>query len=329
MSFQDIVGHKTAINILKDELRTKRINHAYLFVGVEGVGKKLIAFQFARAYNCQEIIGDSCDSCLICQKINHFNHPDVQLLGIEEDEKVIKIEQIRQLQKEIIYKPYESDKKIYIIEDADKMTLEAANCLLKTLEEPPEFAVIILLAKETNKLLPTIVSRCQLLNLRGISRILIKEEIVKKGVSEKEADIYAGIAEGSIGKAITLAEDEEYLNTREHVFSFLSQVPEIDQIKIFTEVKEMIKLLENDFPLFDLLLSWYRDIIICKAGKQEQILNLDFLSDIQAQARIYTKFELIKIVNLINEIKRQIQLNVRKDLALAVMLLKIRGKRVS
>lgn len=334
MGFKDIIGQEAAIRILQDELLSTRIHHAYLFMGKEGVGKKSLALQFARALNCSEEEADSCGCCLSCRKIIHSNHPDVRMVEIEEGNS-IGIDQVRELQRDIAFKPYESSRKIYIVDGADQMTPEAANSLLKTLEEPPDYAVIILLAEELDKLLPTVISRCQQLYLTEIPRDMIKEVILKKGLEDEKADLVSRLAEGSLGRALEIIEDEEFLSLRAQLFDFLYKLPGSDSLEIIEQADSLAGLLpgsekdrETGFPLFDLILNWYRDIILYNQGAQEQIVNCDYLERIKSQSKIYNIKELLAIINQVNHTISQIKSNVKKDLALEVLFLKIRSKRV-
>ncbi|ACL70781.1 DNA polymerase III subunit delta' [Halothermothrix orenii] len=326
MGFNEIIGQNGAIKILKEELRDNRINHAYLFNGRDGVGKKLLAFQFARAINCHNKVDDSCGQCMACKKIDHFNHPDLKL--IEPVNNSIKIDQIRNFQKEIVYKPYESKKKIYIIDGADTMTLEAANSLLKTLEEPPHYAVIILLVEDLNKLPSTIISRCQQIQLSNIAREIIKEYLINKGIGDKKAHLIATLARGSIGDALKLVEKEDILLIREELFDFLCNLTHLRAVDIFNKSQQMVDWFQQDLPLFDLISGWFKDIIFYNQGIKDNIVNYDFIDKIEVQARNYRTEELISIIELIGETRKYIKANVRKDLALQVMLLKIRAKRV-
>lgn len=328
MSFGDIIGQEAAIKILREQLAVERINHAYLFTGKDGVGKKSLARQFARALMCSEKELDSCDNCVDCRRIDHFNHPDVRIIEIEAGSNQIKIDQIRELQKEIAYKPYEGGWKVYIIDQADRMTSQAANSVLKTLEEPPGYVVIILLAEDISRLLTTVISRCQQIKLQSISREMIKEYLIDQDIEQEKAKLISMLAEGSLGQALNLTNKDNFLTAREKLLDFLLKLPKIDTLKIFNRVKEMVKLINGDFPLFNLLSTWYRDIMIYRKGNKEGIINYDYLQGIKKQAEQYTIDELISIIELINKYHGYIERNVRKDLTLQVMLLKIRAKRV-
>ena len=328
MSFNDIIDQQAVVTILKEELESRRISHAYLFTGQEGIGKKTLAFEFAKALLCKQKQQDSCNECKDCKKIDHSNHPDVKFIKTEEDSNNIKIDQIRELQREIVYKPYETNWKVYIIDEADNMTLEAANSLLKTLEEPPDYAIIILLAEEMSQLLPTVISRCQEIRLKNISREMIKAYLVEHGIKENKAGLYSRMAKGSLGLALELTNDEEFLNYRREVLDFLVELPGANTVDIFNKIEEMEKILSSGFPFFNLISSWYRDIIINKKGNQNQVVNYDYLEDITKQVEKYDIKELLAIIKLINKYESYIERNVRKGLTLQVLLLKIRSKRV-
>ena len=328
MSFSEIIEQKSAVNILQEEINSNRINHAYLLIGKDGVGKKSLAFQFARALLCEEKSNDSCDQCINCRKINHYNHPDVKLVDVEENSNKLKIDQIREIQKEITYRPYETDRKVYIINNAEQMTPQASNSLLKTLEEPPSYAVIVLLVEEINRLLPTVISRCQHIRLSNISREKIKEELMTREIKEERAELLARIARGSLGRAIKLDENKEFLGFRSELYDFLKDLVNLDTVKIFNQAEKMQNSLENNFPLFDLLSDWYRDIMIYKSGNKEEIINSDYRKSIKEQSEIYTINELLKIMEWIKEYRDYIEKNVRKDLTIQVLLLKIKAKRL-
>ena len=328
MSFSDIIGQKDVVKILKEELAVERINHAYLFIGKEGIGKKTLALQFARALLCNNKKNDSCDKCSSCRRIDHGNHPDLKLIEAAEDTKYLKIDQIREMQKEIAYKPYESEYKIYIIDGAERMTPQAANSLLKTLEEPPAYAVIILLAEEISKLLPTVISRCQNLRLSNISREKLRNYLLNEGIEEDKIELLTGLARGSIGRALNLNNDKDFLENRKSIFDFLKKIDNSDRVDIFDEADNFQRLYKDDFPLFNLLSSWYRDIIVYKKGNRDQLYNFDYETEIKLQAEKYNIEELLNIVKLIDRHAAYIEKNVFKDLSLQVLLLKIRAKRL-
>ncbi|MCX5781667.1 MAG: DNA polymerase III subunit [Elusimicrobia bacterium] len=229
MSFKDIINQEKAKNILIGQLNSKKISHAYLFLGQDGIGRKKTAYELAKALNCptnsnDQKFNEGCDHCLSCDKIKKLIHPDVQHIGYEwqanllgeeiDKQKSIKIKTIRALQYEINLKPSESRWKIFIIEPAEEITEDAANCLLKTLEEPPKWTVIILLAKHKENLPSTVVSRTQIvpfqpLSEKEISNFLISNHNLAKGA----ADNIAVLSEGSLSSAIRLIEEKKTIQS--------------------------------------------------------------------------------------------------------------------
>jgi len=202
MKFSEIVGQEVAVNILKKSIENKRSHHAYLFVGPDGVGKRTTAIAFAKALNCRSS-SDGCDLCDSCRKIENGAHPDVELISPPEGGLTISIDQIRKLQRRVSYKPLEGNWKVYIIDDAASATEDAANCLLKTLEEPPSQVILILITENIYRLLSTVRSRCQLILFRQIPRILIEKILREKyNVAPDEAGTLAWLSSGSIGRAL-------------------------------------------------------------------------------------------------------------------------------
>ena len=199
MTFDRIIGHSRQKDFLRRTLANNRLAHAYLFEGPEGVGKRLTALALARAVYCLE--GNGCGDCVPCRKIDHNNHPDLQI--IEPDGQKIKIEQIRELQRTLSFKPVESSRRICLIDQADKMNEAAANSLLKTLEEPSAETLIILLSARPEALLTTVLSRCQRLPFNRLPQACIESTLIEqRGFGRDEAHIIAALADGSFQLAL-------------------------------------------------------------------------------------------------------------------------------
>lgn len=236
--FEDIIGNEKAKQYLKNAVQNKKILHSYLFVGQEGIGKKKIAEEYAKVILCNNQTGqDNCKSCL---EMETSNNPDYMEINTEENS--IKIDQIRQMQRKIAEKPIISEKKVYIINDAEKMTIEAQNCLLKTLEEPPEYICIILVTSNENMIINTIKSRCTTLNFNPIE----DEELMKylekemKNIDETEIKRY----NGSIKNAIEIQQNKEIYDELEKYFGNIEHYKIVDtlgKIKSLYEHKEKIK----------------------------------------------------------------------------------------
>lgn len=324
MSFNSVIGQNEAVKILQDEMEKERISHAYLFSAKSGTGKSKMAFEFAKATFCKEEKLDSCGSCINCRKMEHHNHPDFKRISVQEGKSSISIDQIRELKKEIAYKPYESDHKIYIIEPAEKMTREAANSLLKTLEEPPSFATIILLAEDSGKLLSTIVSRCQEIKLRDVGQQKIKKMLITEGLTEEKAAIISRTAAGSPGRALEVLEIDNYFKERQQIYNFLKDIKSKNTAEIFELTEKATSLLKNDFPCFNLLSDWYRDIMMIKQDYLEAVINKDYLNELKKVAQNMSQFRIIKNLELIEKSEEYIERNIREELSLEVLFFKLR-----
>ena len=254
--FKDILGNDSIKTMLKQTITNNKVSHSYLMIGISGIGKKMLAIEFAKAILCmgQDKICNHCKSCI---EFDSNNNPD--FLCIEPDGNSIKIEQIRELQKKIQEKPIISSRKVYIIDNADSMTKEAQNCLLKTLEEPPEFATIILIASNENELLTTIKSRCMILHFNPIEDVYIrkylKEQYQMDNISQNMLDSF----QGSIGKAINLRNKQDQYLQIEKLVNSLKQK---DLIDILQEAEVLYKSKDEIYEILD-----YINIILLKKAK--------------------------------------------------------------
>jgi len=320
--FKDIKGQSQAIKILQKEIASSSISGAYLFIGPSGVGKSLTALTFAKALNCKEGGRDSCDRCSSCRKIDHQNHPDVRIITPEKD--TIKIEQIRNLKKEISYKLYEGRKKVWIIKETDKFSLEAANSLLKILEEPPPQTVLILISQTQEKLLPTILSRCEIIRFFPLSLREI-EEIIAKQLPQNSQKIHllARLARGRAGEALHLIKEGNTLKNRDEVLDALKKDLKIEEIfRLVTkwanyDWKELERIL-------DIVLFWFRDLLILKQGENEWLINYDKIEEIKRQREKYSLKEIKEIMETIEKTRYYLKSNVNQKLALEALWLKLK-----
>lgn len=217
MSFNNIIGNEKVKNILNKSLNNKTVLHSYMFIGEQGIGKKLIAQQFSKKILCEDFNEEECNKCKSCVEFDSGNNPDFKV--IEPDGKVIRIEQIREMQTKVAEKPINSDKKVYVINDAELMTKEAQNCLLKTLEEPPEYIVIILIVSNENRMLNTIKSRCMKIHFEKIDDDKIKEYLVQNCEIKDVNNNILKMCDGSIGKCFSIKEKLEDYKKLENIFS--------------------------------------------------------------------------------------------------------------
>lgn len=239
MNFENIIGNDSNKQLLNNIIKTKNISHGYMFLGISGIGKFLFAKEFAKAILCNEQIG--CNKCKSCIEFDSLNNPDYNI--IEPEEKSIKIEQIRLMNSKIYEKPIISNKKVYIINNAETLTKEAQNCLLKTLEEPPEYAVIILIGTNENMFLNTIRSRCVKINFNKIDNEALKNILTKKYEYGNITENLLKLFSGSIEKAINLQGKQEIYLDVENTFNNIENINIIDLLskkEIITKNKEEI-----------------------------------------------------------------------------------------
>ncbi len=268
MSFKDIKGQDRPARILKGYLNQSRLAGGYLFIGPQGIGKKMVARALAKAVNCLEDQADSCDRCASCVRIENNQHPDVHTIDNEEGE--IKIEYVRQLQREISFKPYEAAKKVFIINDAHRLNPEASNALLKILEEPPADSLIILITDRPALLFKTIVSRCKVLKFSPMSREGLKEILRQDYRLDKgSAHFLAYFSEGRLGRALSLKDTDIFADKNRVIDRFLlSGRHSLENLS--AQNKKEIK------SYLDILATWFRDVYLMKTGVGEaEMINFD------------------------------------------------------
>lgn len=311
MSFQDIKGQDQPISILKNYLRDKSVSCSYLFIGPQGLGKFLAAKTLAKALNCSEADSDGCGQCASCLKIEKNQHPDVHIYAPEPDYQSIKIEDIRQLQKEINLKAYEARKKVFIIDDAHNLTAEAANALLKTLEEPAGDSLIILVTSKPNLLFKTIVSRCKVIKFYPLKRSRL-QEIISRDYScdERLAHFLAYFCEGRIGTAISL-KDADVLNAKNRIIDEIILSRSGPVYRSGPDREELRKCL-------NVLATWFRDIYMLKIGMpQIELINFDRKNDLLKSAGLYSFAGLDDIIRFISDAFLYLEQNINPRLLLS------------
>jgi len=319
MSFSDIIGHEHNIKVLQRSIDRERLHHAYIFSGPRGVGKGLTAISLAKALNCLEMDTDFCGHCRSCRKIDAGNHPDIKI--VEPDGQQIKVDQIRELQKDLHYRPFEGKKRVFIIDEADRMGLSAGNSLLKTLEEPPRDSILILVTANFHALLSTVVSRCQRLNFSSLPVSSVEKVLVEKtGTDTKIVRIIASLSEGSIGRA--LSEDEgSVLAERDRVFSGFAGLKDKRMLDIFKTAEELAK--DEDLGgILRALKVFYRDMAVLKGGGGA-LINSDMVSKIENEVKRTSMEAILEGFELISGTEELIKRNVNKQLALEVMMMRL------
>ena len=256
---------------LRRSAASGRSSHAYLFLGGAGAGKRLIANTFAKALQCE---GEKrpCDSCKSCHAFNHGNHPDVIYFQPLKNGKTYTIEDVReQLLETVDLKPFQYEKKIYIIEKADTLNIQSQNALLKTLEEPPAHAVFLLLAERAEAFLPTILSRVVVMKIRPLSAETIADYLMQAGHLAEESHILSAYAQGRIGQALELAEDEGFREMRQDILGKLEALPSMSEGEAYLLAKDL-EGYKNDLRFLDIMELWYRDLLTAKSLREEGYL---------------------------------------------------------
>ena len=289
--FEDIIGNQQVKEELTKIIEEKKILHSYMFVGIEGIGKQMIAKKFAQMILCTNEGRKGCNTCKSCIEFTSNNNPD--FLYIEPDGNNIKIEQIRYLQRKIQEKPIISNRKVYIINDADKMTTEAQNCLLKTLEEPPEYSTIILIGSNQNLFLNTIKSRCMIISFKPIEAELIKKYLEEKYEMFNTSSSMVETFQGSIGKAIILKDKKEQY---EKIEMMIKNLDKKDIIDILNLGEEIYKSKDDIIDILE-----YINVILLKLAKEEA--------------------KYVKCINIVEDTKKRLKQNANYDMCIDNMIL--------
>lgn len=317
MLFDDITGHDKITGILRRAIDAKRIAHAYLFVGPEGCGKHKTAVALIKALYCTDACG--CGVCHSCKRVAAIQHPDLHTL--EPDGAFIKIDQVRQLQRELSLRPYEAPFKSCIIDDADRFNQASGNSLLKTLEEPPGNALIILLTSNLDAVLPTIRSRCQPLSFQQLPENAVIQILTGQGIAPETARLAASLSAGSPGRALSLCADGALHNRREFLEQILSTTGEgISQLFLRSERLAADK--ETLPELLDLLVTFLRDLLHLYTGSRE-LVNRDLEELLRSEYSARPPERIMEMIEQVIETRKALRRNVNARLAMDVLLMRL------
>lgn len=321
MPFDAIRGHERIIEVFRRSVRSGKISHSYIFEGVPGCGRRMTALSLIQAIYCQAVADDACGVCPSCRKVSGGNHGDIHFVEPLPDKRDISIDQLREIQRELSLRPYEAPRKACILEPAERMSVNAANSLLKTLEEPPGNAIIILLTENANILLPTIRSRCQLIRFSPLSPENLTQLLIKSGMSPESAALLAPLSEGSLQRAGEL-DNEALSSRRELLISHISSL-NLGKIRsVFDTAEELAGNREETLESLDLLLSFARDAVYLHAGSSE-IINASVRPALEAFASRCTLSGALQILGSITDTRRAVQRNANNKLALDCLFMKL------
>jgi len=307
--FDDVIGHERALSIVRVHLENNRFSGAYLFSGPEGIGKRMVAKIAAAQLNCTKEENRPCGCCSGCLKTQKEKHPDLHIIARGRSQ--IKIEDIRDILKQANFRPYEGKVKVFIIDNAHKLNIEAANSLLKVLEEPPADVLIILITHKPQNIIKTVLSRCKVIKFTPMVRAQLENVLIKNYALDKtSAHFLAYYAEGRLGLALRL-KDAPLLQEKNKIFdSFVLSSKPLDH-NIMGQSKEQLQVCLN------ILASWFRDIYLLKAGLNDQeVIHSDRHSDLLKSARRYSYKQLDEIIWAISESVVYLERNVNSKLLL-------------
>ena len=324
--FTDIIGQEQLKEHLQNAISMNKVSHAYIINGERSSGKEFIARIFAMTLQCEKGETEPCGECHSCKQAMSNNQPDIIYIGHEKP-NTIGVEDIRgQINNDIGIKPYSSPRKIYIMNEGEKMTVQAQNALLKTLEEPPEYAVILILTTNVEALLPTILSRCVVLNMKPVPDAQVKKYLMEElGVPDYKANICVAFARGNIGKAKLLASSEEFEKVKDEAITLVKYINDMEINEIVKAIKKITEYKFDVNDYLDILSVWYRDVQLYKATKD--INSLIFKDELQQIRRVADRstYEGIEtIVNALQQAKRRLEANVNFDLTMELLLLTIK-----
>lgn len=323
--FRDIIGQQQIKEHLQGALSAGKVSHAYIINGEKSSGKEFIAKIFAMTLQCEKGGTEPCQECHSCKQALSGNHPDIIRVGHEKP-NTISVDDIRtQVNNDVAVRPYSSAYKVYIMAEAEKMTTQAQNALLKTLEEPPSYAVLILLTSNVNSLLPTILSRCVVLNMKPVPDSLVKQYLCSQlEVPDYKAEVCAAFARGNVGRAKALAASEDFENIKAEALSLLKYIQDMDLNEIVAAVKKITEYKMEITDYLDICAIWYRDALLFKATRDMN--HLIFREEIQALSNTANRSSYEGIENIIKALdmaKHRLEANVNFELVMQLLMMAI------
>lgn len=322
-TFHEIWGNSALVAHLRTAASGSRVSHAYLFIGGAGAGKRLIANTFAKALQCEGQGERPCGVCASCAVFDSGNHPDV--IYVRTEKKSIGVDEVReQVLETVDLKPYRGACKIYIIENADTMTVQAQNALLKTLEEPPAYARFLLLAERAEAFLPTVLSRVVTLKLRPLSEREVVAYLRERAhIPPEECESYAAYAQGRIGRALELLEDEGFRQMREDILQKLEALPSMAEADVLWMAKEL-EAYKDDLRFLDIMELWYRDLLAAKCLREERFLIEKGQKDAIFRAAKEPPERLAQHARAVHRARKRLAQNANFRLTMEVMLMEIK-----
>ncbi|MDR2545992.1 MAG: DNA polymerase III subunit [Lachnospiraceae bacterium] len=328
--FGDIIGQEHIREHLMKAIKTGKVSHAYIISGERSMGKEFIAKVFTMAIQCESTENEKpCQTCVSCEQALSDNHPDIRFI-IHEKPGVIGVEDIRrQINEDVGVMPYRGTRKIYVISEAEKMTPQAQNALLKTLEEPPSYAVIILLTANSGSLLPTITSRAALLHMKAVTDTAVRGFLMETMmIPDYRADVCVAFARGNIGRAKLLAASEELEKVKDEAIVLLKNINHMDVSEIIAAIRKIKELKFDIGDYLDFLSIWYRDVLLYKATRDISLIIFKEERDFIRQVASVCAYEGIEeIIEALAKAKTRLDANVNFELTLELLLFSIKDNQ--
>lgn len=321
-----IIGQEQIKEHFRRAIQYSKVSHAYIVNGEKGMGKKTLAMGFAMALQCEKNNGEACMECTSCKQAMSGNHPDI-INFVPEDDKIIKVQEVRdQLVSDIQIKPYKSRYKIYIIDEAERMNPAAQNAILKTIEEPPEYGIIILLTSNSEMFLPTILSRCVMLNVKSLSSQIIKNYLMREiQIPDYRAEVIASFSGGNMGKAIRLASSEHFNELKDEVVHLMKYISDMEVYEMVSAVKQAEKYKVEIEDYIDMIILWFRDVLLYKASREiDELLFKEEVKTISEHASKSTYNGIESILEGLDKAKLRLRSYVNFDLTMELMFLNIK-----
>lgn len=324
---KDIVGNQIIKNHFLTAIKNNKVSHAYIFEGDKGSGKKLLAENYIRMLQCEnpDASGEACGKCQSCIQMDHKDHPDVIWVSHEKPNTISVKDAREQIVNSVDVKPYKGPYKIYVVDEAEKMNPQAQNAILKTIEEPPAYSIVMLLTANRGAFLPTILSRCVLLDVKPVEQKRVKhylEEVYK--IPEEQADFFSRFSMGNIGKAINLSGSEGFVELKNHAIDLLKHIYELNIYELADKVKDFKDWKNEIGDYFDIMVMWYRDLLLLKSCDDKK--SLIFLNEYDSLRRQCDKLEYMGINAIFEEIdlaRSRLFSNVNFETVIEVLLIKI------
>jgi DNA polymerase-3 subunit delta' len=320
----NMLGHDWAVDLLKNHLANGRMQHAYLFSGPQGIGRRTLALRLTQAINCSEPPrpGQPCGECRNCELIENMRHPDLSIIQADKVGGNLKVDQIREVQHSLSLSPYQAEYRVAVLLRFEEANPSAANALLKTLEEPPSQVVMMLTAQDPESLLPTIVSRCELIRLRPLSLDQVAEGLQTQfGVPPEDARLLAHISGGRPGRALLFHQDTSLLEMRGGWLEDHQKLLSANRVERFRYVEALAKDKDSIEAVLQVWSSFWRDVLLVNTGSSVPVTNIDWKADIESLAGQVNTEKVMAMVKAIENSNQLINRNVNTRLTLEVLML--------